>query len=638
MIKNIKNVSESYLTEEEFENIIGEKWEDVVDGLGTSNFLTWGGVPASNHINLLSNNSIQLCGGVDRTIIDGFDDKGNPIKIETGNKNGFSILNDFSIGELKRATAWLIYAQRNKSLPRNEMVQSVNSTQGQLTHNVQAFRYDNEWKAIPWQTKLHLRNSQVIAIAKNQKINLDVRPEDYVRKDEIGNIGGAENFAELENDTTVSGNDGKEVINNLDLRVSGNTNDIDLNNTEIGTNATAIDINTKKLVNVNTDGTVKDIIYDPDDNPNQFATKKMIKDNTGGVNPELEKHLDYSDKKEITIFGLDKNKPGEGSYIKLDSQEISIGVNNSNILTLLDNGTNKAATIDANLQLNSHKIGGVSPGTSQTDAVNLQQLNEKGLPPELEKRIKYDIPGLTYIYAEDKADIRSARILISNGRFAVSNDTNTTLFDVLNNYIDVHNKPIRNVSTPYNDEDAATKEYVDTRTQSYKDMTSEVANKLITVKQPTLVLINQYNWNEFELCDYNNLEQFTVGRDTYITDRFKIVLYGIKGTKYSGKNTTKAKAVFYFDINDINVWSVEKENEVLAEVFLPDRNENVGAFQIRIRFTFYRKNNKFYINFLNGESSASTSVLQNVSLSLFAIKLKGINFSTTTKKKIKKNK
>ncbi len=399
------------------------------------------------------------------------------------------------------------------------------------------------------------------------------------------------NFENIDNDTDVPGPNGKIVINTLNTNIKGNTNDIGLNNTEIGTNAINIDLNTKKLVNVNIDGTVKDNDYDPDNKPYQFATQKMIKDNTGGIDPKLEKHLDYSDEKEITIFSNDKNKPNEGSYIKLDSQEISIGVKNSNILTLLDNGTNKAATIDANLQLNSHKIGGLENGTAQTDAVSLQQVS-----PTI--RDVVDIKDtLTKIQERALKNIHWIRRGSNNG-----NPFNTTY------------------DPDINPNQFATKKMIADnkfKTVSYKDMTSEVANKLITVKQPTLVLINQYNWNEFELCDYNNLEQFTVGSDTHITDRFKIVLYGIKGTKHSGTNTTKAKAVFYFDINDINVWSVEKENEVLAEVFLPDRNGNVGAFQIRIRFTFYRKINVELIIFSIKCKSYPNLECTNISISIW---------------------
>ncbi len=102
------------------------------------------------------------------------------------------------------------------------------------------------------------------------------------------------------------------------------------------------------------------------------ATKKYVREN--GLPSELEKKLEATDT-EITMFGLDKNDPTKGAFVKADNQEVSLGVDNASIITVLDNGTNKATTIDSNLQLNSHKIGGVSNGTSGTDAINLQQLN-----------------------------------------------------------------------------------------------------------------------------------------------------------------------------------------------------------------------------------------------------------------------
>ncbi len=93
-----------------------------------------------------------------------------------------------------------------------------------------------------------------------------------------------------------------------------------------------------------------------------------------GLSPTLTKKLEATDNN-ITIFGVDKADPTQGAFVKGDNREISLGVNNVSILTVLDNGVNKSTTIDSNLQLNSNKIGGVADGTAQTDAINLQQLN-----------------------------------------------------------------------------------------------------------------------------------------------------------------------------------------------------------------------------------------------------------------------
>ncbi len=158
--------------------------------------------------------------------------------------------------------------------------------------------------------------------------------------------------------------------------------------------------------------------------------------------------------------------------------------------------------------------------------------------------------------------------------------------------------------------------------QSFKDITDEVDNKLIISKASGT--LGPLGWTEVEMCDYTALETFTKGSKTYTTDRIKMVFYGITSNKHSGTNSTEAKALVYHNINDIPLHALTNENEVLHEVSLPDRNGNVGAFNVKIRYTIYRKNNKFYVRFFNSEASGSGARLQTLDISLFAIKQVGV--------------
>ncbi len=193
----------------------------------------------------------------------------------------------------------------------DEIKRASTFSNGVASFQTEANTYDSYAQAFPSQVRKMIQNSGIMGFEDGEDPSIYIDPDAYLKKKDFNtdnvinksnvegdnstealnwlkdNAGKVENFADLVNDTDVPASDGKEVINSLYSKVNVNTGKTTQNELDIATNDTNIDINTNsisdikdKLVNIDTDGTVLDTTYDPDTNPNAFATQNMVKSNT----------------------------------------------------------------------------------------------------------------------------------------------------------------------------------------------------------------------------------------------------------------------------------------------------------------------------------------------------------------------